>query len=303
LATPVVAEGGFGYSSVLLVFTGLYLAIGLISFAAWQVTGNAGWVNDYFRTPGALLFVFLSAVQFWFSRRALDHFSAGEPMRMAWICITASAGFDLAGAILVQILAQDSALNPFRLAEWWSRQTGDELRRVGLMMGGTCRFAMLALGLWFALRAYRRSGLLGRLKLLNWLGLSAMGVYVVEELVEINGILHKGAPVPFNVMVGWPVDPFLWLLLAQAMLLYRSAQQMGPGWITRCWNAMALGVFFVLLGDVMQWAGVWGYLSWPWAGLQWYLWPVAGAAFALAPMYQLEAILRATGNGQAIRAD
>jgi hypothetical protein len=298
LATPVIAEAGYGCTSVLLMVTAVYVAMGLVSFAVSLLTGSYTWVSEYFRTPGALLAFFLAATQFWFSRRALDHFSAGEPMRMAWACITASAGFDVAGVLLDQILSKDSLLNPARLVGLWSAQTGDDLQRVGHLMGGTCRFSMLALGLWFALRAYRRSGLLGRLNKINWLALGAMGLYVMVEMAEIGGILRKGSPVPISVMAGWPVDPFLWLLLAQAMLLYRSAQQMGPGWITRCWNAMAVGIFLVLLGDVAQWAGSWGYLPWPWSGLEWYIWPVAGAAFALAPMYQVEAILRAGGTAE-----
>jgi hypothetical protein len=294
---PVIADGGYGCASVLLGVAGLYLAVGLVSYAAWIVTGNFFWVGDYFQIPGAILTVFLAGTQFWFARRALDQFSVREPMRMTWACITASAGFDLAGAVLIQILGKESVLNPLRWFGSMPAETVDALRRVGLMMGGTCRFSILALGLWFALRAYRRSRLLGRLNAVNWLGLCAMALYVVVEISEIGGILRRGKPVPFNVMMGWPVDPFLWLLLAQAMLLYRSAQQMGPGWITRCWNAMALGVFLVLLGDVVQWAASWGYISWPWSSIEWYIWPLAGVAFALAPMYQLEAILRAQGKG------
>jgi hypothetical protein len=296
LTAPVVAEGRYGCSSILLGMTGVYLAIGLAGFVAWQITGNFRWVGDYFQIPGALLSLFLAATQFWFARRALDHFEAGEPMRMAWMCITASAGFEVANVVLSQILARPSMLNPMQLAGWWSPITGEELRKVGIMMGGTCRFSVLALGLWFALRGYRRAGLLGRLNRINWLTLGVMGIYVLAEIGEIGGVLRGSKPVPWHVIIGWPVDPFLWLLLAQAMLLYRSAQQMGPGWITRCWVAMAAGVFLVLVGDVALWATNWGYLPWPWSGLEWYIWPVAGAAFALAPMYQVEAILRAHGR-------
>jgi hypothetical protein len=274
----------------------VYLVIGLAGFVAWQITGNFRWVRDFFQIPGALLALFLAATQFWFARRALDHFEPGEPMRIAWMCITASAGFDVANVVLSQILGRPSVLNPMQLVGAWSPITGEELRKVGIMMGGTCRFSLLALGLWFALRGYRRAGLLGRLHAINWLTLAVMGVYVLAEIGEIGGVLRGSQPVPLHVIIGWPVDPFLWLLLAQAMLLYRSAQQMGPGWVARCWVAMAAGVFLVLVGDVALWATNWGYLPWPWSGLEWYIWPVAGAAFALAPMYQVEAILRAQGG-------
>jgi hypothetical protein len=295
LAIPVVAEGGYGCSVILVAVTGVYLVAGLAGFAAWQLTGSFRWVGEYFQTSGALLALFLAVTQFWFARRASDGFQPGEPMRLPWICIAASAGFEVVGVVLSQILARKSAINPWLIVGAWSPETGEDLRRVGLMMGGTCRFSILALGLWLALRAYRRTGLLGRLNTINWLALGVMAVYVILEIAEIGGVLRTGNPIPIHVVVGWPVDPFLWLLLAEAMLLYRSSQQMGPGWITRCWTAMAIGVFLVLLGDVAQWAASWNYLPWPWSGLEWYIWPVAGAAFALAPIYQVEAMLRAHG--------
>jgi len=274
----------------------VYLAVGLTSLAAWRITGNFIWVTNYFQIPGTMLLVFLAGTQLWFCRRVLDHFTPGEPMRMAWMSITASAGFDLVGALLTQILSKNTTLNPLCTMPWWTAQVADALRRAGFLVGGTCRFSMLTLGLWFALRAYRRSHLLGRLKAINFLALIAAGVYVFIEMGEIEGLIRSNAQVPVSVMAGWPVDPFLWLLLAQAMLLYRSAQQMGPGWITRCWRALAVAIFLELLGDVSQWAFSWGYLPWPWSSLEWYIWPLAATAFALAPIYQLEAIQRARGE-------
>jgi hypothetical protein len=291
---PSLAQGKFGCATAVLTVTGVYFAVGVVAFVAWRITGDFQWVGNYFRTPGALLAVFLAATELYFSRRVLEHFSPGEPMRKAWACIAASAAFDFAGTLLVQVLSKKSPLNPLRLMAWWTPDTALAIGRVGTLMGGTCRFSILALGLWFALRAYRRSGLMGRLNAINWLALAAMAVYIVVEMLEIRGVLHSGKPVPIAVMAGWPVDPFLWLLLAQASLLYRSSQQMGPGWVTRCWNSMAVGVFLVLFGDVAQWASNWGYLPWPWSSLVWYIWPLAAAAFALAPVYQLEAIQRAS---------
>jgi hypothetical protein len=68
---------------------------------------------------------------------------------------------------------------------------------------------------------------------------------------------------------------------------------MGPGAIGRCWNAFAVGVALVCIGLVALWAGRWGYLPWPYSSLFWYVWLPADAAFALAPIYHLEAIEQA----------
>jgi len=89
-----------------------------------------------------------------------------------------------------------------------------------------------------------------------------------------------------------PVDPLLLLLLMKAALLYRSAQQVGPGSIARCSNAIAVGVALVCIGVVALWAIRWGYIPWPWSSVTWYLWLPADAAFAPAPVYQLEAASR-----------
>ena len=96
-------------------------------------------------------------------------------------------------------------------------------------------------------------------------------------------------PVLFEV-VRWPVDPLLCLLLAEGLLLHRSVQQMGSGWISRCWGSMSMGIFLVLLGDLGIWLTSFGYLVWPWNSVIWYVWLPAASAFAVAPAYQLEAI-------------
>jgi hypothetical protein len=65
---------------------------------------------------------------------------------------------------------------------------------------------------------------------------------------------------------------------------------MGSGWIGTCGTAFAAGVFLVSLGVVIDRAGNWGYLSWPWSSIQWFVRLPSAAAFALGPAYQLEAI-------------
>ena len=215
-------------------------------------------------------------------------------MRRAWTLIAFSAGCDLVGAIFTQILAVHSLLNPLTHLAWWSRPNADAIRHFGFVLGGTCRFALLAMGLVWALKVYRQAGLLARLRGVDWVLLSTMGVYVAVEFRSVAVALRSGVHFAPVVMLGWPTDPLLWLLLAQALLLYRSVQQAGGGWIGRSWMAFSIGIFLVSLGDVSNWASTWGYLPWPWSSFEWYVWLPAAGAFALAPAYQCEAIVSAS---------
>jgi hypothetical protein len=243
--------------------------------------------------------VWLGVIQLSFSLMVLREFAPGQPMRKAWKLIAFSAGFDLAGAICIQFLAMRSALNPLVIMGWLDGSMAASLRQYGLVLGGTCRFAFLAVGLAWALQVYRRSGLLARLTILDWTLVSATGFYVVIEASGVVAALRSGSR-PTTVMVlGWPTDPLLLLLLAQALVLYRSVQQMGTGWIGRCWKAFSIGIVLVAAGDVAIWATSWGYLKWPWSALEWYVWLPAAAAFALAPVFQFEAVHYARSNRRA----
>ena len=98
------------------------------------------------------------------------------------------------------------------------------------------------------------------------------------------------------------MDPLLWMLLWQALRLFRSVRQMGLGWIGKCYGAFALGIVLVLLGDVAIWATSWGYLPWPWRAIGWYVWIPAAGAFAAAPAFQWEA-MRAAEVGRPAGAE
>jgi len=242
--------------------------------------------------------VLLAAAQLLFCLGVQREYSRTQPMRKAWKLIVISASCDLAGALFVQILSAHTAVNPLCHTAWWSAPRAAALREYGLLIGGSFRFAFLAAGLFQSLRVYRKSGFLGRLAVIDWVLLAAIGAYVVRETADVLvAIQHGKHPRPAEIL-GWPTDLLLWLLLAESMLLYRSVCEMGPGSTGRCWKAFSLGVVLVAAGDVAIWATNYGYLPWPWSALGWYIWLPAAAAFATAPAYQLEAIHRAS----AIRA-
>jgi hypothetical protein len=291
-----------GCSGLILLATVLYLVAGLTVFAVWQFTENVSWVDYFFSVPSALFLVWLSALQLWFSVQVCGEFSPGEPMRLAWKLISASAVFDLAGTIGVQLLGNDKAWNPLAYASWWSRPLSKAISETGHVLQGTFRFALLAAGLWCVLKLYRESGFLGRLRVMDWLLLATFAGYSVREAADLIHYYQPSNPPRLSVILGWPVDPLLCLLFAEAMLLHRSVQRTGMGLIGRCWRTFSAGILLILLGDIMLWATAYGYLPWPWSSLSWYVWMPAAASFALAPAYQLEAI-RWASSGQDVPAD
>ncbi|HEY2017946.1 MAG TPA: hypothetical protein VGH38_30790 [Bryobacteraceae bacterium] len=270
--------------------TAAYLGFGLLAFVGWRLTGNGKWFEEFFRLPGALLLVSLAMVELLFSLQVTREFSPNQALHKAWYLIAFSAGCSLVSALSVQVFSVKSVLNPLTHFDWWSNSMGLFIRQFGLVIGGTCRFALLAAGLFWVLRVYRQSGFLARLSAVDWGLLALLGAYIVREFYEVVVAIKGGTRFSAGVILGWPVDPLLWLLLAEALMLHKSVRQMGEGWIGRCWKSFSVAIFLVALGDATMWAGNWGYLRWPWSALEWLVWIPAAGAFALAPTYQLEAI-------------
>jgi len=286
-----------GCSWVIIAVTAAYLVCGAMAFVAWRITADDAWVTEFFQVPAALAMLWLSATQFWLAGQAAYHFAAGEPMRRVWTWITLSAACGLAGTVSTQIFAVKSPLNPLMLLPAWRTDSALAVwHEAGSIIGGTLQFAFLACGLRLAVRVYRQAGFLGRLKWSDRALLIAFAAYLVAVVYDVAVAFRAGKPWRWSEAAVWPVDPLLWLLLLQALLLYRSVKRMGPGWIGRCWKTLSFAVFLTALGDVGTWAFNYGYLPYPWSAVVWYVWLPAAAAYALAPAYQLEAIHRATGS-------
>jgi hypothetical protein len=282
-----------GLSSFILALTAGYFALSLISLAAWRITGDDRWVVDFFRLPGAVILVTLAGFEVTLCWRVTAEFSPGHSMRKAWKLIMFSAAFDLAGALGTQICGIDSPLNPLRLLPQWSQAAANTIGDLGNVIGGPCRFACLAAGLFWTLRVYRRSGFLGRLAPLDWAALALVLVYIVDEARRLIHAIEAGKHPRAVEIMHWPVDPLLWVLLLEGLLLYRSVRKTGTGLIGRCWRAFSIGIALITLGDIGIWASNYGFLPWPWSSLEWYVWIPAAGAFAMAPVFQLEAIQQA----------
>ena len=295
LSSSPAVRPAFGCSTLIPLVTASYLIVGLVVFAVWQIAGNNAWIEEFFRVPGALLLVWLAAVGLLFSLRVHRGFLPGEPMRRGWQLIAFSAGSELAGSVLVQVVGTESRLNPLTYFPHGAEQV-PAWRSLGIFFDGPCRFALLAAALFLVLQLYRQSGFLGRYTVLDWVVLTAFGAYVVREAAEVVVAMQRGKSFPPGQILNFPADPLLWVLLAQALRLLRSVQQMGAGWISRCYGAFSVGIFLTLVGDVAVWATSWGYLPWPWSALGWYVWIPAAVAFALAPVYQWEAMQSAESS-------
>ena len=285
-----------GCPTLLYLATGAFLAVAILACVAWRISGNPRWIDWVFGLPGGLLTVTLAVVELTYSVRLCGQFLRGEPLYRAWQWIAASAACDVVSSLNVQILSVDSFWNPLSHIAGWSRNTGAAIRQVGLTAGGPLRFSLLALGLLYALRMYRRSGFLGHLRTADWTLLTVIAVYVINEFRDLAIALHLGKHPPLPEILNWPVDPLLWVLLAEAMLLYRSTRRMGPGWIGRVWVAFSAGIFLVVLGDFSIWAMNYGYLPYPWSSIGWFFWLPSSAAFALAPVYQMDVIRKASSR-------
>ncbi|HUI81298.1 MAG TPA: hypothetical protein VLY24_25405 [Bryobacteraceae bacterium] len=264
----------------------------------WRITGNATWVSVFFPLPGTLLTFCLAIIGLWLGLQVTGHFSSGDLLRKGWTLIALSNGMLAVGVAVAQFLRATSPLYPFLLTASGGESVLSIARRNGVTVSGPVRFALIAVGLLYVLRAYRRSGLLGKLRLLDWVLLALFGVFVGRNLAAIAVAVRgeNGTPALWQI-IGWPVDPLLWLLFAEALLLFRSAQQMDPGRIGRCWKVLAVGIFLTVATDVGLWASNYGYIEGYWSALIYYAWIPAAAAFARAPALQLEAIRAAVTGG------
>lgn len=269
--------------------TAAYLAVGVLALGAWLITGNPAWAVEFFQVPAAVLMVCLALIEFWLASLVIRHFSSDDLLRPGWTLIAASAGCQLIGMVCSQVLGSQSRINPLVLSPH-ATSLVPLMRHVGLLAGGTFRYGFLAGGMVFALKAYRQSGLNGRMRWIDWVASIAFAVFLVRNVVDVVVAVRAGKTLDIWEVLGWPVDPLLWVLLLQALLLFRSTGQMGNGRIGLCWRAFSVAIFLTALGDVGLWAVNYGYLPWPWSSVTWYLWLPASAAFARAPAFQLEII-------------
>jgi hypothetical protein len=274
-----------GYSEVVLAFLAATAALAVGQAVSALLKGDSGWYYRFFQNGGTQILAGFAVAGAWMCVRVWHGFEPNEPMYRAWRLISLAAGLDVLSAIFAQVVAA---------APGWSRAQAVDFQRLGLSLGGTLRFALLAAGLAVVLGIFRQARFLAPLRPLDWALLAAFGVYVTCEFWDLGVAMRAGRRPDLAEILHWPVDPLLGLLSAQALRLRRTIQHTGGGWIGRCWTAFGIAIFFTALGDVAIWAETRGYFPSPWSAITWYIWFPAAAAFAMAPAYQLDAMQRAS---------
>jgi len=282
--------------------TAAHLAFGLaVAMSAWLATKPV-LLADFLQYPGALSLAAASAAGFWLSLRCWLQFSKNDLLRQAWLLIMLAAGADLVGSLCSRVLGAYTPLNPLmHTMTGWPSPAIKLLGRAGLLLRGPFQMALLACGLSFVLRAYRRSGLFPNLARWTWLLAGAWLLYTVHEAKLLQALLHTGKVSGGFQILGWPSDPLLIVLLFEAACILRPLLGTGWGLIARCWGAFAAGIALHALGDILLTAASQGSMSEPVRSIGWYAWFLAGAAYALGPAYQLEAFRRVLQSSRYVK--
>ena len=270
------------------ILLALHLTLGMIAYGHFLVTGQYTLLGWYFGGLGTLFFVVMTAGEFCLAIICRSWFDSDEPMRLAWGMIACAALARLVGTLL-------RAISDVHLpwGEWHRllQPSGGlfvSLSQLGLVVGGPVSMAFLAVGLGRVLGIQRRFHLISSLTRGDKTLLFLVVAFSISQLA-INLPLLGNHP-SLGTMLLWLSDPFLSLLLIEAILVRRSVIRMGQGLVAKCWGMFVLAILITSAGDASIWAANHSLLSERVTALTWYIWFFAAAAFASAPAYQLAAI-------------
>jgi hypothetical protein len=276
----------------IMVIVIAHLIVGACVHAYWSATSNEQVLRHYFDYEGVLVFLLFGALQAAFAIMVFRNFSSHQPLGLAWQYIMLASVCNFIGTIFRHLLATNSAINPAMYAEFGaSNETRQLFGNIGTVLGGPIQMILLGAGLYMAIRAYRQFGMLTRLKALD---IVLIGASLVYSIIVIFGVIVavKNNPGAVTIERGltWPGDYLMSLLLLEAVFLRRAASEMGWGYVSKIWGALVTGIFLISFCSLMNWLTAYGVFTWTQTAFVWYLWYPASAAFALAPVYQWEAM-------------
>jgi hypothetical protein len=284
LASPAPSE--------LLIFgTIIHLSIGVVTHISYLLRGSSALFRYYFAYEDPLFLVFCTVLELSWASLAWKQFSPGQLLRRAWLLIMISAVCHVVGMSISHLLCMDSYINPlYVFKDSWYNSASVVLLPVGTFIGGPLHMFALAGGLFLALRLCQQFGIHGKLKGLDWVVLGIVVAYTMRvAYVLVRLRIKSPQPLHLGEAVTWLNDPLLCVLLFLAFFLRRRVVQMGPSYVAECWGAYVVAILGTSMASMATWAADFGFLPYPERAVLWYIWPVIYAAYALGPIYQVEA--------------
>jgi len=280
------------YSRFILALMMLQVSVGIVIYFIWVLTGASALLRIYFDYQGAIYLIFLDIFKLWLCVVAWKQFREKESLRSAWLIISLAMGFELLGDLLKHWLRADTYINPLHyLWPVWDASAAHLLHVWGSAIAGPLFMAVLAVGLFKGLQHYRKIGMLGTLRSYDYVLVGGVAIYAAYVFVTVVRIaVTNTALIGTSWMLTWPNNMLLAVLLLEAILLFRTAADMGQGYIAWAWGAFAVAIFLTSVESVAQWLTSFGFFPYPENAVMWYLWYVWAAAFALGPAYQVDAI-------------
>jgi len=267
------------------------LAVGACVHAYWMSTANERVLRLYFDSFGVPILLLFGSIQALCAVLVFRNFSSHQPLGTAWQYIMLASVCNFIGIIFKHLFSLDAAINPLRYLPGTTGQTRIFFANVGTVIGGPIQLILLGAGLYMTIRVYRQLGMVSKLKIADQV---LLGGSLLYSVVVICGVVLAFKDHPERVTIEraltWPGDYLLSLLLLEAVFLRRAALNMGWGYISRIWGAFATGIFLASFCSLMNWLMAYGILTWIQVSFVWYLWYGVSAAFALAPVYQWEAV-------------
>jgi hypothetical protein len=283
---------------LLVLLTAGIVVTGLATFVVWAATGDERLLRAFFDYPGEAFLAAAPFIGLRFSISVFRRYGPGGPLRAGWFLITAAFACQATGGLAAHVLGVRSFWNPL----FW---TGSPdlarvawLRGIGHTIAGPFWIVLLVSALFVAWRAYKIAGVRQTLKPIDWAAAVLCGAYAVVQLRQVAGAIQSGKQMTVQGTLDLVNDPLLCVLAVLSILIQRSVRGMGTGLLARCWGSFVAGILLTTAGNIGTWATNYGYITRPYAGLVWYIWFPAAAAFVLGPLYQYIAVEHATHPGR-----